>query len=69
MVGAFVVWLGSCLVRFLCCNQFISGIENYMCHEVFVSLRVSFIYGFCIGFILFIALWNIVHAGFLQLLA
>ena len=28
-----------------------------------------FIYGFCIGFILFIVVWDITHAAFLQLLA
>jgi len=36
--------------------------------KVFESLRVYFIYGFCIGIILFIVLWDIVHAAFLQLM-
>jgi len=56
MVVAFGLWSGSCLVRFLCSNLFISGIDYYTCHEVFESLRVYFLYGFCIGFILFIVL-------------
>jgi hypothetical protein len=74
MVVAF--WLGSvsCLVRFLCSNLSISGIDYYTRREVFGSLKVSFIYGFCTGFIfigfsLFIVLWDIAHAVFLQLLA
>jgi len=37
--------------------------------EVFESLRVCFIYGFCIDLILFIVLWDIVHAALLQLTA
>jgi len=40
-----------------------------MHHAVFGLLRLYFIYGFCIGCILFIVLWDIVHATFLQLLA
>jgi len=58
---------GSCLL-FLCSNLFISGIDYYACCEVIGLLRVYFIYGFCIGFILFIVLWDMVHAAFLQLL-
>jgi len=37
--------------------------------KVFGLLRVYFIYVFCIGHILFIVLWDIVHAAFLHLLA
>jgi uncharacterized membrane protein len=37
--------------------------------KVFGSLKVYFIYRSCIGFILFIVLWNIAYAVFLQLLA
>ena len=44
MVVAFWLGSGSCLVLFLCSNLFISGIEYYMCHEVFGSLRVYFIH-------------------------
>jgi len=74
MVVAFRLGSGSCLVRFLCHNQFISGIYYYTRREVFGSLKVYFIYGFCTGFIfigfsLFIVLWDIAHAAFLQLLA
>jgi hypothetical protein len=74
MVVAFRLGSRSCLVRFLCCNQCISGIYYYRRCEVFGSLKVYFIYGFCTGFIfigfsLFIVLWNIAHAAFLQLLA
>jgi len=69
LVGAIVVvtGLGSgfCLVRFLSSNLFISGIEYYMRRKVFESLRVYCIYGFCIGFFLFIVLWNIMHAAIL----
>ena len=71
-----VFWLGSCscLVCFLCSNIFISGIYYDTRREVFVSLKIYFIYWFCTGFnflglILFIVLWNIVHAAFLKLLA
>jgi len=74
MVIEFMLRSGSCLVRFLCSNLFISGIYYYTCREGFGSLKVYFIYGFCTGFIfigfsLFIVLWDIAHAAFLQLLA
>jgi hypothetical protein len=73
MIVAFSLVSGSCLVRFLCSNQFIPGIYYYTRHVVFGSLKVYFIYGFCTGFIfigfgLFIVLWDITHATFLQLL-
>jgi hypothetical protein len=73
MVVAFRLGSGSCLVRFHCSNLFISGIECYTRREVFGSLKVYFIYGFCTGFIgigfnLFIVLWVITHAALLQLL-
>ena len=58
---------GSCYVRFLCSNQSISGIAYYSRREVFGLLRVYFLYGLCIGYILFIVLRDIVHAAFLQL--
>jgi len=44
MVVAFGLGSGSCLVRFLCSNLFISGIDYYMHHKVFGSLKVYFIY-------------------------
>ena len=74
MVVAFGLRSGSCLVGLLCSTQFISGIDYYTRREVFGSLKVSFIYGFCTGFIfiglgLFIVLWDIGHAACLQLLA
>jgi len=55
-------------------HLFISSIDYYTLREVFGSLKVYFIYGFCtgsifIGFSLFIVLWDIGHAAFLQLLA
>jgi len=68
MVVLFGLRSGSCLVWFLCSNRFMSGIDYYTNREVFRSLRVYFIYGFCSGFISFIVLWDIAHAGFLQLL-
>ena len=68
MVAAFGLGSGSCLVHFLCSILCISGIDYYTRHEVLGSLRVYFIYGICIGYILFIVLWDIVHAAFLQLL-
>jgi hypothetical protein len=43
MVLAFGVGSGSCLVRFLCANLFISGIDYYTSREVFGSLKVYFI--------------------------
>ena len=50
--------LGSCLVRFPCANLFISGIDYYTCREVFGSLKVYFIYRFCIGFIVLVLFWS-----------
>jgi hypothetical protein len=44
MVVAFRLGLGSCLVRFLCSNLFISGFDYYTRREVFGSLKVYFIY-------------------------
>jgi hypothetical protein len=74
MVVAFGLGSGSCLVHFHCSNLFISGFDYYTRHEVFGSLKVYFIYGFCtgcicIGFSLFIVLWDIGHTACLQLLA
>jgi len=60
---------GSCLVRSFCSNLIISGITHYTRREVFGLLRVHSIYWLWIGFILFIVLWDITHAAFLQLLA
>jgi hypothetical protein len=73
MVVAFGLGSGSCLVCFLCSNLFISGIDYYTRREIFGSLKVYFIFGFCtdlifIGFSLFIVLWDIGHAACLQLL-
>jgi hypothetical protein len=68
MVVVFRLVSCSCLVRFLCSDVFITGVDYYIPCEVFGLLRVYFIYGFCIGFILFIVLWDIVHAVFSQLL-
>ena len=45
-----------------------SGIDYYTSRKLFGSPRVYCIYGFFIDFILFIVLWDIVHAAFLQLL-
>jgi len=74
MVVAFGLGSGSCLVHFLCSNLFISHIDYYTRSEVFGSLKVYFIYAFCTGFIiigfsLFIVLWHIGQAAFLQLRA
>jgi len=74
MVVAVRLGLGSCLVRFLCSNLFISGHCYFMCREDFGSLKVYFIHGFCTGFIfvgfsLFKVLWDIAQAAVLQLLA
>jgi hypothetical protein len=46
MVVEFRLGSGSCLVRFLCANLFISGIYYYTRREVFGTLKVYFIYGF-----------------------
>ena len=63
MVVAFGLGSGSCLVRFLCSNLFISGIDYYTRREVFGLLKVYFIYRFVlvlfywfyfIGFILLV---------------
>jgi len=69
MVVALLSGSGSGLVCFLCSDLCTSGIDYFTCREVFESLRVYFLLGFCIGFILFIVLWDIAHAAFLQLLA
>jgi hypothetical protein len=52
MVVAFGLGSGSGLIPFLCSHLFISGIDYYTRREVFGSLKVYFIYKFCIGFIL-----------------
>jgi hypothetical protein len=46
MVVAFGLGSGSCLVRFVCSNLFISGIDYYTRREVFGLLKVYFIYRF-----------------------
>jgi len=43
---------GSCLVRFLRSNLVDSDIDYYTCYEVFGLLRVHFICGFYIGFLI-----------------
>jgi len=58
MVVAFGLGSGSCLVRFLCANVFISGIDYYTRCEVFGLLKVYFIYRFCIGFILLVSFYS-----------
>jgi len=58
MVVVFRLGSGSCLVRFLCSNLFISGIDYYTRREVFGSLKVYFIYRFCIGFILLVLFYS-----------
>jgi len=42
MVVVFGLGLGSSIVRFICCNLFISGIDYYMRRKVFELLRVHF---------------------------
>jgi len=44
MVVSFRLGSGSCLVRFVCSNLFISGIDYYMRCLVFRLLRVYFIH-------------------------
>jgi len=66
MIVVFGLGSDSCLVRFLCSNRYISGIDYYTRCQVIGSLRVHFMHRFCIGFILFIVLWDITHAAFLQ---
>jgi len=58
MIVAFGLGSGSCLVRFLCSNLFISGIDYYTRREVLGSLKVYFIYRLCIGFILFVLFYS-----------
>jgi len=53
MVVAFGLGSGSCLVRFLCSNLFISGIDYYTRREVFGLLKV-FLF---IGFVLVLFYW------------
>ena len=69
MVVVYRLGLDSCIVWFLCSNLLISDIEYYTRREVFESLRVYFVNGFCIGLIVFIVLWDITHGVSLQLLA
>jgi hypothetical protein len=47
---------GSCLAHFLCSDPFITNIDYYTSRKVFGSLRVYFIYRFCIGFIVLVVL-------------
>jgi len=58
MVVAFVLGSGSCLVRFLCSNLSISAIDENTRRNVSVSLKVYFIYGFCIGFIFLVLFYS-----------
>jgi len=58
MVVAFRLESGSCIVRFLRSNLFISGIDYHMCREVFGSLKVYFIHRCCIGFILLVLIYS-----------
>jgi len=58
MVVGFGLRSGSCLVRFLCSNRLMSGYDYYTRCEVFGSLKVYFIYMFCIGFILLVLLYS-----------
>ena len=51
MVVAFRLGWGSRLVRFLCSDLYISGIDYYTRREVFESLRAYILSGFCCGFI------------------
>lgn len=69
MVVALRLWLGSNHVHFIYSNLFISGLDNYMYCEVFGLLRVNFMSGFCIGFVLLIVFWVNAHAVYFQLLA
>jgi len=59
MVVVFGLGSGSCLLRFLRSSQYISGIDYYMHRKVIGLLRVHFIYALCIGFMLFIVIWDI----------
>jgi hypothetical protein len=56
MVVVFGLGLGSCVVDFLWSNLVILGIDYYTHRKVFGLLRVYFIYGFCIGFIVLVLL-------------
>jgi len=66
-----VIWLqsGCCLVRFRCLNLSPSGIDYDMHRELVGLLRVYYIYGLCVSFILFIVLWDITQTAFFQVLA
>ena len=56
MLVAFGLGSGSCLVHFLRSNPSISDIDNYTRREVFGSLKVYYIYWFCVGLILLVLL-------------
>jgi hypothetical protein len=51
MAGSIGLGSGSCLVRFFCSNQVISGIDYYTRRKVFGLLKVYFIFRFYIGYI------------------
>jgi len=55
MFVAFGLGSGSCLVHFLRSNLFISGIDYYTRRKVFGSLKMYFIFGLCIGFIVLVS--------------
>jgi len=58
---------GPCPVHFPCSSLSISCIDYSTCPKDFGSLSVYFIYGIHIGSILFIVIWDIMHAVFVQL--
>jgi hypothetical protein len=58
MVVAFGLGSGRCLVPFHCGNLFSSGIDYYTGREVFGSLKVYFIYRFCISFLVLVLFYS-----------
>jgi len=58
MVLVFGLGSGPCLVCFLWSNLYISGIDYHTRREVFGSLKVYFIYGFCISFNLLVLFYS-----------
>jgi hypothetical protein len=69
MIVALGLESGSCLVHLLCSNLYITGIDYYTRREVCGLHILHFVHRFCIGFMVFIALWDIAHGALLQLLA
>lgn len=68
MVAAFRIWSGSCCVHFFQSKLNLTTIDYYKLCDIFGSLQEYIVCAFYNNSIVFIALWDIVHPAFSQLL-